>query len=350
VAVARNIVGTVLLGCLLVPLALSSCQLGDAGGSAEPTRPPGTRLDLPKGAIGGIAWLPDGYLYVTWQPNATTAITDWRVAPGHRGQQVTLPGLAGCNRTEYLLPHRLPDGRLGLSRFCQADNSDQTHSDLVAYDPATGGLEMLAPLGHNAPSGVSWRRDLRSGYISHGSGICDGLAPLTRQGPGSFPNPTTIDGHAWRLDEVFRQSGTDDCRDQGRAFGPLLTPDERRLVFLASPQAQGHGGQTRLDEPRGIYVQDLPDGQPRALVRGFSDTRGMAMAPDGKHVAIAGRRGSEQGLWLVDLDSGAMRKLTDAQLHFPTFSPDGRHLAVMYRHGDYENFDTEVRVLNVPTT
>jgi hypothetical protein len=349
VAGVRDSPGTRLLACLLVLLALSACQPRNTGGTGEPTQLPGIRLDLPKGAIGGIAWLPDGYIYVTWQPNATTAITNWRTVPGQRGQQVTLPDLTGCNRTEYLLPHRLPDGRLGLSRFCQADNSDQTHSDLVAYDPAKGVLEVLAPLGHNAPSGVSWRPDLQSGYVSHGSGICDGLAPLTRQGPGSFPNPTTIDGHTWRLDEVFRQSGADDCHDQGRAFNPLLTPDERRLVFFASPQAQGHGGQTRLDEPRGIYVQDLPHGQPRALVRGFSDTAGMAMAPDGKHVAVAGRRGHEQGLWLVDLDSGGMQKLTDVQQDLPAFSPDGRHLAVMYRHGKYEDFNTELRVLNVPT-
>jgi hypothetical protein len=32
----------------------------------------------------------------------------------------------------------------------------------------------------------------------------------------------------------------------------------------------------------------------------------MAMAPDGRQVAVSGRRSREQGVWLVDLDSGSM--------------------------------------------
>lgn len=186
---------------------------------------------------------------------------------------------------------------------------------------------------------------MQSGYVSHGSGICDGFAALTRQGPRRLPAATTIDGHTWRLDEELFQPGDADCRDQGRATSALLTPDERELVFLASRESRGHSGQARLDYPWYLYIQDLPDGKPRVLVRGFSDTRGMAVSPDGKHVAIAGRRGDEQGLWLVDIDTGDMRKLTGARFSEPAFSPDGSQLAVILSE-DIER--AELYVLDVP--
>jgi WD40-like Beta Propeller Repeat len=335
-----------LVACLLALLALSGCQsLWAKGTSPEPAQLPGTRLDLPKGDMGGAAWLPDGHVYLNYTASQDAPLAVWRVRPGQPAEHVTLPELSGCPRTDYLLPHALPDGRLGTSRSCRTDSSG---TDLVAYDPASGRLEVLAPMGHNAPTGVSWRRDLQSGYVSTGSGICDGVAPLTRQGPGAFPGPVTLDGHTWRLDEVFRQSGDESCDAQGRAFGALLTPDERRLVFFASPQAQGHGGQVRTYQPVGIYIWDLPEGKPRAAVRGFDNTVGMAMSPDGRRVAIGGRRGKETGLWLVDLDSGAMHKLARIRLASPAFSPDGRQLAVVYQHGKYEDFNCELRVLDVP--
>jgi hypothetical protein len=44
-----------------------------------------------------------------------------------------------------------------------------------------------------------------------------------------------------------------------------------------------------------------------ALAGGF-DERGAAMAPDGKHVAVTGRRGARQGVWLIDLDTGDMHR------------------------------------------
>lgn len=327
-------------------LALSGCTLPWRANGSGTTRPPGTRLDLPRGDLAAVAWLPDGYLYTLRQPPDVGTPTEiWRARPGQKASRLTLPGMEGCTRVDYLLPHALPDGRLGLARFCQAE---QSRIDLVAADPTSGRLEVLAPLGDVNPTGVTWHRDLTTGFVTHGSGICDGFAPLTRQGPGSFGAPVTLDGHTWALDEDFRRSGADDCRADGRAFAATLTPDGQRLLFLAVPQAQGHSGQRRIDFPTSVWVRDLPDGKPHVLARGFTTTTGMAIDPDGRHLAIAGRRGDQHGVWLVDTGTGATRTITGASLYGAVFSPDGRQLAALYRPGKYEDFDAQLWVFDAP--
>lgn len=126
----------------------------------------------------------------------------------------------------------------------------------------------------------------------------------------------------------------------------MLTPDDRRLVFLASPESQGHTDHQRLNDPWSVYVLDLPDGKPRRLAGGF-DERGAAMSPDGKRVAVTGRRGSEQGLWLVELDTGEVRKVSDAYLAVPVFSPDGRKLVVAFTPKENHN---QLSMLDVPAS
>jgi hypothetical protein len=124
----------------------------------------------------------------------------------------------------------------------------------------------------------------------------------------------------------------------------MLTPDARQLVFLAAPTAQGHGGQSRLDYPLNVDLQALPDGQPRALARGFSDVRGVDMAPDGQHLAIAGRRGDDQGLWIVDLATGAMRQVTAARVSYPSYEPGGYRISVTLWHDENHS---EMRVIDL---
>jgi hypothetical protein len=338
-----------LAASLLVLVSLAGCLSWGAAGS-KPARLPGTRVALPKGDLAAEAWLPDGYLYVLRQPPNLDVRTEiWRARLGEPPRRVDLPtSLDGCDWVDYLLPRALPDGRLGLARFCQAPTSEQTHIDLVAYDPKTGRLEVLAPMGHYNPTGVTWRHDLSGGYVAHGSGICDGIAPLTRQGPGAFPGPVTLDGHTWSLDADFRRSGAEDCRDDGRAFSPLLTPDERRLVFLAVPQAQGHSGQARLDFPASIWIQDLPDGTPRVLARDFARVSGTAMMPDGRSMVVSGRRGAQSGVWLLELATGKLRRVADVAFYSLAVSPDGHQLAGLYNPGRYEEFKAELRVLTLP--
>jgi WD40-like Beta Propeller Repeat len=336
-----------LVGCLLLLTAMTGCGLWPPRASNDSTKLPGLRLDVPDGTIAVISWLPDGDIYLDWAQRLGTPHSILRITPGQAAERVELPQQAGCQRTDYMLPHRLPDGRLGLARKCITDDPSGIGYTLIGYRPASGRIDDLARVGQNLPRAVSWRRTMDSGYLSTGSGICDGFGPITRHGVGAFPGPVNLDGHTWHLDEIFRETGADSCTDQGRAGWAMLTPDNRQLIFTAAPDAQGASGQSRLDVPSHIYRQDLPAGRPGRLVSGFDDLTGMDMSPDGRLLAVAGRRGRERGLWLVNLGSGDQRKVAGGPLIEPSFSPDGRRLAVVFNPKPVEK--AQLRVLDVPT-
>lgn len=70
-------------------------------------------------------------------------------------------------------------------------------------------------------------------------------------------------------------------------------------------------------------------GAPRVLAGGFESIEGLAWSPAGDSLAVAGRRGGTQDLWLVDASTGSLRRLTDdaAWDGRPAWSPDGQTLA-----------------------
>lgn len=340
--------GRCLTACLLLLTAMTGCGLWAPGVAGGASQLPGARLDVPDGALAIVTWLPDGSIYYLWTPHLGPDPYElMRIRPGQAAEPSKLPQRADCQRTDYLLPHRLPDGRLGLARKCITADPSRNGFTLIGYQPATGRIEDLAGVGRYLPRVVSWRRTMDSGYLSTGSGICDGFAPITRHGVGEFPGPVTLGGHSWRLDEIFHDTGADSCKEQGRAGWAMLTPDDQQLIFAAAPDAQGVDGQRRMDVPSRLYRQGLPAGRPAKLTSEFSDISGMDICPDGRLLAVAGGLGEEQGLWLINLNSGDRRKVAGGPLSEPSFSPDGRRLAVVFTPEELEK--AQLRVLEVST-
>jgi Tol biopolymer transport system component len=331
----------------LLAVAVTACSgIGLGGGRQGP--PPGRNVEVPEGNLVGPVWLRDGRIYFGWDPGVGALLQIWSVRPqGGDARQLRLPPHGGCRRTEYLSPHPLPDGRLGLSRRCETQDVLKHHFDLVAVDPASGRVEPLASVGRYNVASVSWQAGLQKGFVSFYSDFCGSMAPVTRGGAGvqRWPGPTTLDGHTWRLDRDFFEPGDVDCTPRGRAILPLVTPDGGWLVFLASPASAGVSGWRRVETPWHLYLQDLPDGQPRAVARGFVKPTGMELAADQRSVVIGGRHDGKQGLWRVDLAGGSITMIARGNLANPHFSPDGRRLvAVLHHDADHP----ELRVLDNP--
>jgi Tol biopolymer transport system component len=106
----------------------------------------------------------------------------------------------------------------------------------------------------------------------------------------------------------------------------------------------GVGGFARLDQPWNLYRWSLPGGVPQPLLRDVGDPLGLAIAPDGRWLALgATRHGRRFGLWLVNTADGSADRLAFGKLGDPSFSPDGRHLAVLLfndaDHGELYAFD-----------
>jgi hypothetical protein len=288
------------------------------------------QIGTPEGTLFGTAWLRDGWIYFGRSAGVANYET-WRVpAAGGEPERVRLPDLPGCRRTEYMRADSLPGGRLGLARFCEATApGEPTRIDAGAFDPRTGRYEPLAPLRDVNPSKVTWRSGLGSGYVSHTSGICAGLAPLTRHGAQRFPAPVTLDGRTWRLEDHVLLPADEDCSGRGRADLPVLAPDGSRLYFLASPESMGVSGQARLDKPWNLYRWSPPRGSPETLLRGLGDPLGLAISPDGRSLALGTKRNGQFGLWLVNTSDSSTNHLASGEFGDPSFSPDGRHLVTL---------------------
>jgi len=108
---------------------------------------------------------------------------------------------------------------------------------------------------------------------------------------------------------------------------PVLSPDGERIAF----RSERDGG--------GIFVMGRTGEAVRRVTReGFSPT----WSPDGTRLAYARERielhpqNSEgrKGLWVVEVESGAARQISDEDMAMPSWSPNGHRIAFTRRLGE----------------
>ena len=88
---------------------------------------------------------------------------------------------------------------------------------------------------------------------------------------------------------------------------------------------------------RNAILQEFPwpdeggsdgSGTPRILTTSIGFDRQPVYSPDGKQVLFSSNRSGNIDLWIVDLESGALKQITDDPAHDwdPAFSPDNQHI------------------------
>jgi Tol biopolymer transport system component/tRNA A-37 threonylcarbamoyl transferase component Bud32 len=109
-----------------------------------------------------------------------------------------------------------------------------------------------------------------------------------------------------------------------RAGLPSLSADGRTLVYDPSLETVLDGRQ------RIVLVSDLGGAESAIAVRQLTDfealaRQGQRISPDGRDLVFSLREGGASDLWVVDLDSGARRRLTDDEAWEgdPAWSADG---------------------------
>lgn len=112
-------------------------------------------------------------------------------------------------------------------------------------------------------------------------------------------------------------------------------PDARGITYSCS----GAGGSTD------ICLKTLADGKEVYLVAHEATERNFSWSPDGQRLAFGSDRDGAFNIYLLDVASGAITRLTDVSLNAidPLFSADGQHLAfIADREGDNMHFDVYI--------
>ncbi len=102
---------------------------------------------------------------------------------------------------------------------------------------------------------------------------------------------------------------------------PVFSPDGDRIAFRSER------------EPAGIYIMEATGENPRRLCDlGFNPS----WSPDGKEIVVAERSQdipsvrNPSSLWIVNVDTGAKRRLIENSAMQPAWSPNGRRIAFWY--------------------
>lgn len=234
-------------------LALTACARTPAALA------PAHRIPVRDAAFTGVAWLPNGQLMVSLDPETGLGANQqiWRLNPdGSDYSQVVLPddpAGSACNFTLYFNPVPLPDGRVGLQRVCYTDGPEILH--LVALDPSTGTVGEISPALSSSPVSFyrqAWNPTLTEGVYSDNNDICSTLTWITDQAIEARTTTVTDGGHTFKLEGLLDDSGA--CGKIARASTPAWSPDGARSRSLrphnpsglmGSPEPMNRGTSTR---------------------------------------------------------------------------------------------------------
>ena len=109
-----------------------------------------------------------------------------------------------------------------------------------------------------------------------------------------------------------------------------LAPDGTQVVFAQTRIAPGENEDDDEVEHSDLHLLDVEDGTVRRLTFSDSTNSAPAISPDGSTVAFTSSRTEKPQLWLLPLDGGEPRRLTDLPQGVgggAVWSPDGTTIA-----------------------
>lgn len=109
--------------------------------------------------------------------------------------------------------------------------------------------------------------------------------------------------------------------NQHNEYSPRWSPDGKRIAFVRN---MGTANKPQYD----LFVMDVKGTYERRLTdHPAADGPQIAWAPDGKRIAFVSVRNPGVNIYIIDLESGAIKQLTNTILSAdPDWSPDGRHI------------------------
>ena len=255
--------------------------------------------------------------------------------------------------TYYLYPRWSPDGR-----WIAFQRGDSIRFDIFVA-PATGGKPNQLTHDNNMMSGFGWLPD-SSGIVYSSSRdstmpylpmldlwrvtLKDGSVRRVTSGESSYMSPDTsrtgaivvsrmkLQTDIWKFpadglpsDNVRR--GVRVTRQTGQVLTPTASPDGKEVAFVSD--SGGHANLWVVNIESGALRQITHERDPKVAV-GVPE-----WSPDGRNIAFVCSRGNQGltfGVWLVDSDGSNLRNLVNPGLG-PAWSPDSRWVYYAMRGG-----------------
>ncbi len=110
---------------------------------------------------------------------------------------------------------------------------------------------------------------------------------------------------------------------------PRWFPDGRRVLFERD-FSRGNGSGAAANSA--FYILNLKTGMARRFMENHPTDADPVVSPDGKYIAFNSRRGGARDIYVLNLETGHLKQLTDigdrrGWAYRVDWSPDGRHLA-----------------------
>ena len=145
----------------------------------------------------------------------------------------------------------------------------------------------------------------------------------------------TLAASAATAKESVEESAKESAKESDE---PLSLPIHRTLSFTVdeatwlSVDVAPDGTQLVIEVLGDLYLLPIEGGQAQPLSTGMAFDSQPVFSPDGTQIAFVSDRSGQDGLWLIDIDSGATRELTKGQARVdyasPEWSVDGDHVVV----------------------
>lgn len=267
--------------------------------------PPITLVD---GTVGsdGLAWLGDGHIYFDGlTQGGTVGLMRVRADGGAPTQVTTVDTAAG--ESDHVWPQALPEAR-GVLFTILAQNA-RVPIRVAALDIGSGEVRVLVE--------AVTARYLTSGHLLYVLPSGDLLA-------APFDLATlTVTGEPFA---IVNQVAT-------RAFGAvdLAVSDNGTLIYTVGDQAGRDAELVRVSRDGTVAVVDS----------GWrADIRYLALSPDGKRIALSIEEGSEMQVWVKELPTGPLTKLTfeGALNGVGAWHPDGSQIGFTTARTGWQEF------------
>ncbi len=291
-------------------------------------------IPSPSGSYGALVWLGD-WIIVDYEVELKDAYSGriWRLrSDGSEFEMLDLPAHSSCASDwikAVIVPSVLADGRMGyISRCRPPDDILGKMQFAMAYNIESEEVEALL--------------DYSVAEFSIGTGGLVWNPEMTRGIMG--------DGHRYIEEQLqwFTSEGSEPLNvGLVQAYGADWSPDGEMIAFIGS-EKQGSPGVLGDYE---LYLMNKNGEAIRPIVEGFKASGGVSWSPDGRWLvlpAIFGEQeGDDQGLWLINPESGELRMIAEGGFGVPAWSPDGQRMVVVQFLGPAGESEHRLVILEV---